>query len=705
MANVLKDLFITGDVGATQAYGVNWLSQTFTALTSYSVNSVKLKLYREDSPGTVTVSIRACSAGKPTGADLVVGTTNGDTTPTDSDNAEWREITFTSSCAIIKGTQYAIVIRALTGDSSNKIVWRADTTGPAYTGGSQVYSGNSGSTWTADTSKDHMFEVWGSTITLGINYSKKLVAVGNHEVWYESAAGTMAELTAANGDIDATKPLTMFEAYQKVFIVNGTNKKVIDFGNIKLQTDDILPAGKSLPARDEILTGVTSGATMIVDFISASDSACYVYGRRTSVAVFTAAENVKNTDESVYFALTAATSEVAGPHWYDWTPYANDTTTYGTMPSNPTLGCLYQGRCFLSGDANDPHQWWASGVGHPWAWLYEANNALSPVKGNNTDAGKVGDIITSLITSKDDFLIFGCANSIWYLVSNPCDGGSITELDLTTNVYGPESYCWDGSNNLYFWGSNGIYKTTVPGVPTCISSIKLPTLVKDSAIDPTTHKITMVYDRSRTGILVCITKLSDGTNSNYWLDLKILDDTGTPGMFPELYPEECGVYSLLHYDATSATYRKLLVGCADGYIRTFDDTAEDDDIGATDEAIDSFVMIGPIPLTESYKKEGKLSELTVETGGGATSGSQSDSNNVAYKLWVARTAEEIIEKFYADTGPNVSGTILGPGRRRGDTGRRKVSGFWAGIKLGNDTATETWAFESATGIIKPMGKD
>jgi len=65
---------------------------------------------------------------------------------------------------------------------------------------------------------------------------RRLVAAANNELWYEGnvATGEMTELAAANGDMDTTDQLNMFEAYQKALVVNGANLKVADFGNIKL---------------------------------------------------------------------------------------------------------------------------------------------------------------------------------------------------------------------------------------------------------------------------------------------------------------------------------------------------------------------------------------------------------------------------------------------------------------------------------------
>jgi hypothetical protein len=124
---------------------------------------VKLKLYRSGSPGTVTVSIRATSASKPTGSDLTSGTINGNTLTTDTAGA-WYEIALTLY-RLLANTKYAIVVRAESGTSGNALFWRCDGTSPTYSGGAVCYSSNSGVTWgNEDANADMMFEVWSASI-------------------------------------------------------------------------------------------------------------------------------------------------------------------------------------------------------------------------------------------------------------------------------------------------------------------------------------------------------------------------------------------------------------------------------------------------------------------------------------------------------------------------------------------------------------
>ena len=151
----------TGADGDRDAYSNNWGGQTFTPEMDHLIASVKLKLFRVGTPGTLKVSIRATSAGKPAGGDLCSGEIDADTLTIDT-NGEWYEITLGDGYEVKTDTTYAIVIRATTGDTDNKVSWRADISSPTYSGGSYVSSSDSGADWSAFSGVDTMFEVWGA---------------------------------------------------------------------------------------------------------------------------------------------------------------------------------------------------------------------------------------------------------------------------------------------------------------------------------------------------------------------------------------------------------------------------------------------------------------------------------------------------------------------------------------------------------------
>ena len=144
-------------------FGAVWKAQTFTPSVAHRITSVKLLIRRALLPGTITVGIRETDGeGHPTGADLCSGTTDGDTL-TDAWPGEWREITLGAGYNLDADTKYAIVVRALTGDASNKLIWQGDL-GGTYVGGNYEYSGNAGTSWTSVVENDTIFEEWGEEI-------------------------------------------------------------------------------------------------------------------------------------------------------------------------------------------------------------------------------------------------------------------------------------------------------------------------------------------------------------------------------------------------------------------------------------------------------------------------------------------------------------------------------------------------------------
>jgi len=730
LMSTVYDSYTTGDDEASAIRLDFWAAQTFTTNITYRCTGVSLKLYKDDTlvPGTITIKLKATDGdNKPTGDALATGTTNANTLTIDTDG-EWRDITFVSPVVISRNTVYAI------------LWWRHDETDPTYTGGSKFWSDDEAA-WTAEATKDLMFKTLGDVAyPTDKTYSKKLVAVANNEVWYEDVVGSMNELEADNIKFETAFPLSLFEAFKKVILINKT-------------------------AKGDLLTQTTSGAKMIVDFVDSTKR--YIYGYTTTATVFTttAGHTLVSGDETATMDPNPApkpdvVSEASTtPHWYDYTNYPDiilsiatyglaigATKSFGSLPAKATLGCLYRGRVVLGGNPNYPHQWYMSRQADIWDYAYLASDAQSPVAGNNTDAGELGDILTALIPYKDDYLVFGCASTIWVLRGDPAAGGSLDEVDLTVGIYGAKSWCFDGDGNLYFWGTNGIYVMPAGfGAVKCLTENTLPNIINDEDVNPLTHRITMGYDRKRRGILTCITILETGVNSNYWYDLR------TGGFFPESYPDVCGPYSLFHYAANDPDYVDLLIGCRDGYIRKFLDTAKGDDDGVEDDTpINSYCCLPIQPLAPDGDHEGKLTSLTVTNAGGAVGGTEGDTDRVDYKLYVADDAETCLEKMKAitdwATGQNYligdlviyltieyrcivahlsetggdtheepdtniidwepvvreSGTLSGVGRK--ERLRHRLRGAYLGIKLGNSTADESWAIEAVAGEIVPAGK-
>lgn len=488
------------------------------------------------------------------------------------------------------------------------------------------------------------------------------------------AAGTHVVLTASVDDIDTSDQLTMAAAFQKVFIANGANLKVADFINTKLTISALTTA----PTRGAIVTQLTSGATMIVDSVNTAKTIIYGY---TTSGTFVTTGGYTLSGGSMDPTTRVPSAVASQPHWYDWTVYPGGT--FGAMPAKAYLICVYRGRLTLSGNPQYPNQWFMSKVADPFNWLYGADDPMSAVAGNNADAGQCPDIVRALVSFHDDYLIFGCASSLWILRGDPVAGGSLDNLSDTTGMFGANSWCFDDNRNLYFWGSGGLYeiKSDFSGVRN-LTEMVLPDVINDEAADPTTHRITMGYDKKRHGIVVCITVLATGVNSNYFYSFK------TQGFYPESYPAACGPYSLLYYDANDTTYADLLIGCKDGYIRKYLNTAKDDDVGASNTAISSYVTYPITPLS-GQDENGKLTELVFDLGGGASGGDAGDTDGVTYELHKGDDAETVLEDIVDGATAWSSGVLSGTGRK--NKLRPRMRGAYMGLKLYNSTASETWA--------------
>ena len=153
--------------GTQTFYGNLWKAQTFTPSIAHKITSVKLYLTRFGSPGILTVSIRATDGeGKPTGPDLCVGTTDGNSIPLRYTFA-WREITLGDGYDLEADTKYAIVFRAHLGYAHNYLHTPYQTGNP-YPGGNLISSGDGGGTWQAPSTYDTFFEEWSSITIPGL---------------------------------------------------------------------------------------------------------------------------------------------------------------------------------------------------------------------------------------------------------------------------------------------------------------------------------------------------------------------------------------------------------------------------------------------------------------------------------------------------------------------------------------------------------
>lgn len=157
--------YVTGDDTKLDSYGNRWVAQSFTTTVAYTITSAKLLLYRTGTCAhTITVYVTATDGdGKPTGAALCSGTTDGSTLPTASPY-EWREVSFGAGAKLNAATVYALIFKCPAGTPAPNdfASWRDDSSSPAYTGGQAGLTLDGGGTWTMYSGHDLLFENWGN---------------------------------------------------------------------------------------------------------------------------------------------------------------------------------------------------------------------------------------------------------------------------------------------------------------------------------------------------------------------------------------------------------------------------------------------------------------------------------------------------------------------------------------------------------------
>lgn len=521
-------------------------------------------------------------------------------------------------------------------------------------------------------------------------YRKKLVALADNAFWYENASHELTslgnlEIVAGDG-LDLTKPVSIVTAYQKVFVVNGSAKKVVDFSNTRLTVSAIT----HIPVRGSILTQA-NGAAMVINFVNKSSR--YIYGFVTN-GTFQTGQNASITEDGTGYdySVTAVRNVSAVPLFYNWQVYPDDADTAteqvnGKMPEEPTILALYRGRIVQSGDRNSPHIIYMAEIANPFNFSYGSDDVIGAVAQSSGYAGNIGDIVTAVIPYRDDYMIIGCSQTMWLMRGDPASGGSIDQISFTAGLFDKTSVAWDSEDNLYFLDCNGIYRISAGfGAVEKLTQNTLPDFNNEFALTPDVHRVTVTYDRKKHGILICKTDVDTGENQNYWFDLR------TTGFFPEKYPADCSVYTANYYSADDPAYRELLLGCRDGYIRIFDTRLYKDQAAGTDEPIESWMLIGPGRMT-AENMQGLLSELLFVLS--------EESNLLNYQIYTAKTAQTAITAaLNPDIAANSGGTI-----RAGlsATIRPRCKGAYLILKINSNALDRSWAFEKITGKITPAG--
>ncbi len=319
LASTQYENYITGDDNYTFCYGTDILvGQTFTPASNHTITSVKLKLYRVGSPGTVYVYLTGTSSGHPNGYDIKrTGTFNGNTITTNT-AGEWVTITFTSY-TVASGTKYAFVVKATSGDGSNYIRWRYDSTSASFSGGNYEYTTDGGVSWTSSTGSDCMFDVYGESLTVAPTVTTQAAS----SITSTTATGN-GNITATGGENCTIRGI----CYNETGSPTTADSKVEESGSF------------STGAFTESLTGLSPGHTYYLKAY-ATNSAGTSYGSEVSFTTSVAAPAITINEASNITMDTArlnsiVTSDGGEACQVRW-GYGTTTQTAGNFASYDTV--------------------------------------------------------------------------------------------------------------------------------------------------------------------------------------------------------------------------------------------------------------------------------------------------------------------------------------------------------------------------------
>lgn len=135
---LLQQAVNTGDDADVAVTGDNWSAQLFTVTDSYTMDHVKVLVWRTAGSGTLTVALYdADTNGYPTGTALDSGTVSSAAISLLSPGS-WETVTMGDAPEMVSGTYTVVLHYAGTG----QVEWRVITVGAGYS-----WSDDAGATW------------------------------------------------------------------------------------------------------------------------------------------------------------------------------------------------------------------------------------------------------------------------------------------------------------------------------------------------------------------------------------------------------------------------------------------------------------------------------------------------------------------------------------------------------------------------------
>lgn len=433
----------------------------------------------------------------------------------------------------------------------------------------------------------------------------------------------------------------------------------------------------------------SSGRIVVVVAVSQGN----VYAAQAGDTVWTPATNNTGSNPPLNFtgvvrsaALNQKLWFADGANWVYYSPVDNSVNRWaasaGTLPVDPKgnlprLICNWRGRIVLSGQLEDPQNWFMSAVDDATDFNYAPVPIVvtQAVVGQNAPQGLIGDVVTSLIPYSNDVLIFGGDHTIYQMSGDPMENGHLDLISDSIGMAWGTPWCKDPYGNVYFFSNKtGIY-SFLPGSGQKPLRISQPIEQLVSGIDTGNNTIHMQWNDRLQGLHVFVTPTAaPAAATHFFFEQRSgawWEDTFANNNLNPL----CSCV----FDGNTPGDRVVLIGSWDGYVRSISQTATTDD----GTPINSSVILGPILTPDA--DDMLLKDVQAIMG--------ANSGTVTYSVLAGRTAEQALTSTPVATG------TWSAGRNPPSYTRTAAHASYVGI-----TANTAWSMEQVKMRIAGLGK-
>lgn len=363
----------------------------------------------------------------------------------------------------------------------------------------------------------------------------------------------------------------------------------------------------------------------------------------------------------------------------------------GGFPARCRLIAEWRLRPVLARTDTDPTAYYIGRLGRWTDFSYNADPIpTAAFAGVNSPAtGQPADPINALIPWSADYLVFGGTTTMNMMAGDPQIGGQLVNITRKTGIIGPRAWCIDGVGALWWIGHDGLYRYAIGGQAVQMSRNRMSSMV--DGIDGTSIFVQLAYDPVQDLIHIfrthtlksseCLHVVYDVTGDRFVSEDAYDANGSATGMNP---------WAVCVAGSSDPRERRPMLGCYDGWIRRFDDSANEDqrdnETASIDASVDIFVPEG------LGTAETEIRELHVAMASGSTS--------VTLKWFTAPSPEEVAA---LSAGEVASWTVAAGGgytrplsvRRRGGSHKLRVTA---------DAAAANFAIERINCSIVPRSR-